>query len=169
MDLIGPYKIQRKGKPTLTCNCVAMIDPAIRWFEVHEVVNQQSDTVANVVEQEWLCRYPWPTQITFDRGGAFIGAEFQALLKDYGIKRKPITVRNPEANAICERVHQVIGNIIRTSELQTNYLDEDIPWKGILSATAFAILCTYHSTLHSIPGQLIFGRFDHQHQTYRKL
>ena len=36
-------------------------------------------------------------------------------------------------------IHQVIGNIIRTFELETNYMDEDNPWKGILSATAFAV------------------------------
>ena len=69
------------------------------------------------------------------------------IVNDYGIKRKPITVRNPQANAIVERIHQVIGNIIRTFELQTNYLDEDEPWQGILSATAFAVCLTYHTTL----------------------
>jgi hypothetical protein len=47
------------------------------------------------------------------------------LKNDYGIKRKPITV-SPQANAIVERIHQVIGNIIRTFELQDNYLDERI-------------------------------------------
>ncbi len=51
VDLIGPYKIQCKGKPTLTSNCVMMIDPATGWFEVHEEASQQSDTVANVIEQ----------------------------------------------------------------------------------------------------------------------
>jgi hypothetical protein len=60
--------------------------------------------------------------------------------EDYAIKAKPITIRNPQANAIVERVHQVIGNIIRTFELESNYLDEEDPWKGILSATAF-LLC----------------------------
>jgi hypothetical protein len=47
-----------------------------------------------------------------------------------------MTVRNPQANAIAERVHQVIGNIIRTFELESKYLGKDDPWKGILSATA---------------------------------
>jgi len=158
VDTIGPYKIRRKGQPDLTCQCVTMIDPATGWFELQQTPNLRSDTVSNIVEQEWLCRYPWPTQMTYDRHGSFVGTEFQGMLDDYGIKRKPITVRNPQANAIVERVHQVIGNIIRTFELQTNYLDEDDPWKGILSATAFAIRCTYHTTLHSTPGQLIFGR-----------
>jgi transposase InsO family protein len=32
------------------------------------------------------------------------------IKEDYGVKAKPITVRNPQANAIVERVHQVIGN-----------------------------------------------------------
>ena len=80
------------------------------------------------------------------------------IKEDYGIKAKPITVRNPQANAIVERVHQVIGNIIRTFELENNYLDEEDPWKGILSATAFAVRSTFHTTLHSSPGQLVFGR-----------
>ncbi len=52
VDLIGPYKIRRKGKSTLKCNCVTMIDPVTRWFKVHKVAKQQSDTVANVLEQE---------------------------------------------------------------------------------------------------------------------
>ena len=80
------------------------------------------------------------------------------IKKDYGVKGKPITVRNPQANAIVERVHQVIGNIIRTFELEDNYLDKEDPWKGILSATAFAVRSTFHTTLHNSPGQLVFGR-----------
>ena len=67
-------------------------------------------------------------------------------------------MRNPQANAICERVHQVIGNIIRTVELENNYLDEEDPWKVILGTTAFAVKSTFHTTLQQTPGQLEFGR-----------
>ena len=136
-----------------------MIDPATGWFEVHQYDDKRSITVANIAEQEWFSRYPWPTQVTFDRGSEFIGHDFQSMIKNpYGVKDKPITVRNPQANAIVERVHQVIGNIIRTFELEDNYLDEVNPWKGILSATAFAVRSTFHTTLNQSPGQLVFGR-----------
>jgi transposase InsO family protein len=159
IDLIGPYKIRRTGQKFLTCRCVTMIDPATGWFEIHQYEDKQSITVANIVEQEWFSRYPWPTQVTFDRGSEFIGQDFQTMIKnDYGVKAKPITVRNPQANAIVERVHQVIGNIIRTFELENNYLDETDPWKAILSATAFAVRSTFHTTLRNTPGQLVFGR-----------
>jgi hypothetical protein len=136
-----------------------MIDPATGWFEIFQYDDKCSITVANIVEQEWFSRYPWPTQVTFDRGSEFIGQDFQKMIKeDYGVTAKPITVRNPQANAIVERVHQVIGNIIRTFELENNYLDEADPWKAILSATAFAVRSTYHTTLQKTPGQLVFGR-----------
>jgi hypothetical protein len=78
------------------------------------------------------------------------------IKEDYGVKAKPITVRNPQANAIVERVHQVIGDIICTFELENNYLDDNDPWKGILSATAFAVRSTFHTTLQNTPGQLVF-------------
>ena len=48
--------------------------------------------------------------------------------------------------------------MIRTFELENNYLDMEDPWKGILSATAFAVRSTYHTTLKKTPGQLVFGR-----------
>ena len=122
IDLIGPYKIRRQGKPDLVCRCVTMIDPATGWFEIHQYDDKRSITVANITEQEWSSRYPWLTQITYDRGSEFIGQDFQKIIKeDYGIKGKQITLRNPQINAICERVHQVIGNIIRTFELESNY------------------------------------------------
>jgi transposase InsO family protein len=39
--------------------------------------------------------------------------EFARMVeKDYGIKRKPTTTRNPQANSIIERIHQTIENII---------------------------------------------------------
>ena len=88
-----------------------------------------------------------------------MGVEFRNMVeKEYGIKTKPITTRNPQANAIIERVHQTLGNVIRTFELQDNYLDEEDPWAGVLSAAAFAVRATYHTTLQKTPGQLVFGR-----------
>jgi transposase InsO family protein len=158
VDLIGPYKIRRKGYKDLICRCVTIIDPATGWFEIQQYDDKQSITVANIIEQEWFSRYPWPTQVTFDRESKFISQDFQKMIKeDSAVKAKPITVRNPQANAIVERVHQVIGNIICTFELESNYLDDSDPWKGVLSATAFAVQSTFNTTLQNTPGQLVCG------------
>ena len=71
---------------------------------------------------------------------------------------KVITTRNPQANAIIERVHQTIDNVLRTFDVNKTVLDSDDPWGGILSATAVAIRNTVHTTLLSTPAQLVFGR-----------
>src|SRR5687768_4978938 len=126
IDLIGPYKIRRKGKPDLVCKCVTIIDLASGWFEIHQYDDKRAITIANVVEQGWLLQYPWPTQTTFDRGNEFIGHKFRHMVgHDYGIKCKPITVQNLQANAIVERIHQVIANTVQTFDLESNYLEEE--------------------------------------------
>ena len=75
---------------------------------------------------------------------------------DYGLKRKPITTRNIQSNAIIERIHQTIRNIIRTFDV-SNIVNND-PWSGILAATMFAVRETYHTTLQASPMQLVFCR-----------
>ena len=92
----------------------------------------------------------------FNRGTKFM-AEFAKMCQNkYFLKRKPITTRNPQSNAIIKRIHQTIGNIIRTfdvSKIVNNY-----PWSGILAGTMFAIHTTYHTTLQASLMQLVFGR-----------
>ena len=40
-----------------------MTYPATEWFEISQYDDKRSITVANVVEQEWLARYPWPVRV----------------------------------------------------------------------------------------------------------
>ena len=42
------------------------------------------------------------------------------IVDDYSITKKPITVRNLQANSIIERIYQTLGNIIRTFELHSD-------------------------------------------------
>ena len=95
-----------------------MIDPATGWFEMKEIPNKEAITIANIVEQAWLTRYPWPNQIIFDRGNEFLGEFTRMVKRDYG-KKKPITTRNPQANSILETIHQTIGNITRSFQVRT--------------------------------------------------
>ena len=158
VDLIGPYSVKRKGKKKLTLWAVTMIDPATGWFEMKEIKDKTAINVADVVEQTWLTRYPWPTQIVYDKGTEFL-AEFAKMIKDdYGIRKSPASVRNPQANSILERIHQTIGNVIRTFKFDEKYMDPSDPFSGILAATMFATRATYHTTTRATPTQLVFGR-----------
>jgi len=75
------------------------------------------------------------------------------LTRDYGIQVNRITTRNPQANSIVERVHQTIGNMIRTCFVDDPELDESNPYVGLLSAVAFATRVTFHTTHNATPSQ----------------
>jgi hypothetical protein len=75
---------------------------------------------------------------------------------DHGLKLKPVTTRNPQANAIVKRVHQTIGNVMQTFNIQA--MDSNDPWTGMLAAAMFAARATHHTTLQALPMQLAFGQ-----------
>eukprot|EP00957_Ditylum_brightwellii_P168413 12819079-Ditylum_brightwellii.AAC.1 len=130
-----------------------MIDIVTSWFEIAEISTKRADTIANVVEITWLTRYPYPSQVILDRGKEVMADFSEMVLKEYGVKKKHIIVRNPQANSIIEMIHQTIGNMIRPFEVNNTDIDEKDPWTGILSAVRFATIAAVHTNM-----QLVFGR-----------
>ena len=170
IDLIGPYTFSKKDNPSedknaTTLICLTMIDPATGWFEIIETPDKRADTIANLFEQTWLNRYPWPQEVVLDRGKEFMGEVITLLRDEYGIKRKPITTRNPQANSMVERAHQTLHNLVRTQGIRDKRdLDPDMLWSGILTAVRFGMNSTVHTTSRATPAQLVFGR-DAIHNT----
>ena len=63
------------------------------------------------------------------------------------------------SNAILERIHLVLGNLVQTFNISTKtYIDKNDLWTGILAAAAFAISTTTNRKKGYSPGQLIFRR-----------
>ena len=159
IDLIGPYTFG-KGKNKTILHCLTMIDPATGWFEITTIDDKRADTVANQLEMTWLSRYPWPNEVVMDRGKEFMAEVRTMMLNDYGIVRKPITTRNPQANAMVERCHATLHEMVRTIQCRDK---RDLPqaldqWAGVLSAVGFAMRSTVHTTNRATPAQLVFNR-----------
>ena len=113
----------------------------------------------SVFETTWLGRYPRPIQVVMDQGTEFQAEVANSLVNDYGITRKLITTRNPQANAMVERAHQTIHNMVSILNLQDkNHEDPYYSWNGLLNAVRFAMKATVHSTTQATPMQLVFGR-----------
>ncbi len=83
---------------------------------------------------------------------------FEYLCDSFGIKRKPTTIKNPQANAILERVHQVLGKMLRTAEIDMadSVTPNDV--NVFLDNVAWAICSTYHTVLKASPVMAIFGQ-----------
>ena len=145
---------------------VTMIDPATGWIEIRTVPLAWTYLVANQVELAWLTCYPLSIKIIVDRGNEFLALFRAMIINDCSITVKPITSTNPQANAILERVHQTIGNILSTFKVQNMVLDDKNPWDGILATTVFAVRATVHTTTQYTPAQLIFGRDSIRNQRH---
>ena len=113
VDLIGPWQVKVNGIE-VEFNALTVIDPATNLVELIRIEHKTAEHVAQKYANCWLSRYPWPEVCVHDNGGEFVGYQFQRLLEQCGIRDRPTTSRNPQANAICERMHQTVGNILRT-------------------------------------------------------
>ncbi len=105
-------------------------------------------------------RHPWPTKVVMDCGPKFV-AEFRAMLQeDCAASTSVSTKRNPQSDAIVERMHQTIGDMLCTFRVHDSGhgIDQDDPWSGILAAVAFAVRATVFTVSGAMPMQLVFGR-----------
>ena len=179
-DLIGPYSITAKQFQTdgsivdkeLSLTCMTMIDPVTGWFEIVEVpsyivddvknknqssIDKSSARISRLFNQTWLSRYPRPSKVVFDNGSEF-KKDFVPLLKDWSIKPKCTTIKNPTANSPVERIHQVIRHMFLTKIFKETIFDNIDPFGSILASVAWAIRASYNITTQATPAQLVFGR-----------
>ncbi len=122
-----------------------------------EIFDKSSDQINRLVNKIWLCRYPQCCYLIYDNRLEF-KLHFETLCESYSIKRKPTTIKNPQANAICECIHQVLGTMMCTSELDMADSVEPADIDVFIVNAAWAIRSTYHTVLDASPGAAIFGR-----------
>ncbi len=121
VDLISPYMLRGTDGTEIDFMCLTMIDPASSWFEIAELpvvelaptshsktkaethnktkdayFDKSSNMISTLVNRTWFSRYPRCQHIIYDNGSEF-KLHFEALCDSYGIKRKPTSVKNPQA------------------------------------------------------------------------
>jgi hypothetical protein len=160
VNLIGPWTLQ-VGQNTETFHALTIIDNVTNLVELVRIDNKSLQHVANKLEQSWLHRYPIPTSCIYDQGKEFVGWPFTQRLQQYGITGRPTTVKNPQANAICERMHQTVGNTLRViSRLHPpNALPQaQAAVDEALSNCVLALRTSFSSAINAAPGSVTFSR-----------
>ncbi|CAB9507058.1 Retrotransposon protein [Seminavis robusta] len=114
------------------------------------------------LENQWLSRYPKPERCVYDQGGEFLGEDFQKVLRRHGLHPGGSTVKNPQSNAVCERLHQSIGNALRAIN-HDNYPPKNAAEAAeridsALQTAASAARTAMHTTMKLSPGSMAFHR-----------
>lgn len=160
VDLIGPWTIPIPNQ-LLTFNALTCIDTTTNYVELIPIANKTSMHIAFLFETEWLARYPRPLTCIHDQGPEFTALAFQNMLHRNQITSAPISVKNPQSNGIVERLHQTIGNALRT-QLYSNpplTLEQaQDKMKYALSTAAYATRVAVHRSLGVSPGAMVFLR-----------
>ena len=114
VDLIGPWKIKVNGR-VVEFNALTCIYTASNLVELIRIDEKRSVYVTEKFKQVWLAHYPLMKRYVHDMvGGEFPGSSYQSLLTHLNIKDAQSTSKNLQSNLICERMHQTVGNILRT-------------------------------------------------------
>jgi hypothetical protein len=186
VDLIGPYTLKGKDGSSIDFMCLTMIDLATSWFEIVELPTVAQETTvplggkgkkvtfdkntkvaepyfdkssaqtSNLVYKTWFSSYLHCQNIIYDNGREF-KLHFGSLCNTYGIKRKPTSVKNPQANALLERIHAVLGNMLHTSELDMAETVKASDINVFLSDAAWAVRSTYHTVLNSLTAKSVLA------------
>ena len=170
---------KEKMRQKIDFMCLTMIDPTTSWLKILELLvvetpaipigkqgrkgtstyttpkvpyfDKSSAMISTLANKTWFSWYPHCQQVNYDNGSEFKLC-FEAICDTYGIKHKPTSVKNRQANAILEHVHQVIMAILHTAEIDMadSVAASDID--TFLTNVAWAICSTYHTGLKASPG-----------------
>jgi hypothetical protein len=86
---------------------------------------------------------------------------FRDLLDCLDIKPHPITVKNPQSNAICERMHQTVANVLRVllhAPPPQNVADADQLVDNSLATAVHVSRCAVSRSPGLTPGEMVFRR-----------
>ncbi len=129
--------------------------------ELVRIEKKDSDHVMQKFVQCRLTHYPWPQHCIHDPGGEFTGQEDQTILQNCHIRDVCTTAKNPQSNAVCKRMHQRVGNVLRTllhGEPPQDMANAKECIDEALSIAMHAMRAAIHSTLGRSPRSLTFNR-----------
>lgn len=161
VDLIRPWEIKIRNR-SVTFSALTIIDTTTNLVEMVRIENKTRAYITNKFRQCWLSRYPRPQRTVHDGGGEFTGHKFKTMCTNFGELKDPqSTAKNPQSNAICERMHQTVGNVLRVllySNPPKNMTDAKDIMDDALATAIHDIRTVVATSLGSTPGALAFGR-----------
>ena len=139
--------------------CMTFIDPEMGCFEIAWLLTiyQSSARISQILNEVCISRYHRPLKVIFNNCSKF-KSNFIPLLKNKSVKPTCTAIKNSQANAIIDRIHQVASSMLNTKDLVNVTFEAVAPWSNILASIVYAVWWSYNSTLQATPVKLVFGR-----------
>jgi len=149
MDILGP--LPESSNRNLYVLVVS--DYFTRWTEAYALPNQEADTVAHKLINEFFFRFSLPEQLHSDQGKQFESTVIKEVCNLLQIKKTRTTPYHPQSDGLVERFNRTL-----LSMLSTTIADHPWDWEDDLRQLCYAYNTSVHSTTGHTPFFLKFGR-----------
>ncbi|XP_056118703.1 uncharacterized protein LOC130096084 [Rhinichthys klamathensis goyatoka] len=134
-------------------NVMVMTDVFSKFTVAVPTKDQQAETVARVLVNEWFFRFGVPGRIHSDQGRNFESQLIQQLCSLYQVGKSRSTPYHPAGNGQCERFNRTLHNLLRTLSPERKR-----DWASCLLQVLFCYNTTPHQTTGESPYFLMFGQ-----------
>ena len=139
MDILGPLpETAIKNRYILVVG-----DYFSRWTEAFPLPNQEANTIAKVVVEQWVCRFGTPRSIHSDQGRNFESKLFQELCTLLNIHKTRTSPYHPKSDGLIECFNRTLLSMLSlfVEDNQTNWdtLLVYMPAQGLLRTKCFLV------------------------------
>ena len=148
VDIAGPLPVTRSGNRYI---CVTM-DYFTKWPEAIAVPNQEAETIARALVDNFFSRFGVPVDLHSDQGRNFESKVFKACCDLLGIHKTRTTPLRPQSDGMVERFNRTLGE-----ELAKFCADSQDNWDEKLPLLLMAYRSAEHEVTNFSPAHMMFG------------
>lgn len=149
VDIMGPLP------ETLGKNRYILVigDYFSKWTEAFPLPNQEAQSVARVLVEEWVCRYGVPRSLHSDQGRNFESLLFKELCRLLQINKSRTSPYHPQSDGLIERFNRTLLSMLSlfVDNNQTN-------WDKLLPYVMMAYRSSLHASTGFTPYKVLFGQ-----------
>ena len=133
---------------------VTIMDMYSRYLIAVPVKNHKATTVSRCLYESVVAYFGAPRSILSDRGTEFTSVVWESLTQMLGAKIKLTAPYYPQGNAVIERSHRTLSNMMRTMLLEKKRRE----WSSLLPSIMLYMNSMIQEKTGVSAGEILFGR-----------
>ena len=106
IDILGPLPQSEAGNIYI----LVVGDYFTKWMEAYPILNQEAETVAKKLVDEFFCRFSIPKQLHSDQGRQFESQLVIQVCKLLHIAKSKMTPYHPQSDGLIERFNRTLSS-----------------------------------------------------------
>ena len=146
IDVLGPLPVSESGNRYIL---IAM-DYFTKWPEAYALPNQEAQTIAKVLVDQFVSRFGAPAQLHSDQGRNFESQVFTEMCKLLGIEKTRTTPLHPQSDGMVERYNRTLEH-----QIAMFVNDNQKDWDQDISLSLMAYRTATHESTGLTPAKMM--------------